>query len=483
MSNVQKTKSGGGGGSGSNDLPRAKSSGAAPDVQRKKSGGAGGGSGSASNSGKASASRTPVDKEKSMGQRAKSGDSKGMSQRSKSSGVQGSSSRSGGAANGPPRASPGSNPAFNALKESQNPLSTSQNVFQGAMILPEDVIEDEELVRLHPVERGDRSVPEGSQHQTPSRGNTMGGRSGSGNSEKKGLFFRGKSKKATIDDTIENLTSDNYFLNTGDDARGSGMGGRAKSMKRSLVLKQPVMIAAPYGKLWSLDVLALYHNAIKKELIDMYSMVENMLKFQMNLGYSDIERFYNWWEVFEGFLVDYFEIEEQVLFPYIETKFQLERTKLSKAERNLIKGRLTQAMNQIDDMEDTFMNRPPGEVLPRFVDFLDAFAPRLLGYFHIENTVIPNALQKYFEPEDRARIQALVFDFLKTREFGNETLVLQSRWLTENHLKTWKQETLRGTSRVAYPMWRAKLEKVHGAVVREFKQISLEEELHALGDT
>mmetsp|Transcript_15436 Transcript_15436/g.41434 ORF Transcript_15436/g.41434 Transcript_15436/m.41434 type:complete len:392 (-) Transcript_15436:505-1680(-) len=281
-----------------------------------------------------------------------------------------------------------------------------------------------------------------------------------------------------MEKVINDITGDNYFLGTGE--HGSKKMAASKSYKKTVVIKMPVVIASPYGKLWSVDVIALYHNALKKELQDMYGIVEAMYKFQINLGFEDIERFYTWWEVFEGFIIDYFDIEEHVLFPYISERVPLGNTKLSKTERTTLKGRMTRTLREIDDMEDSFMNRPPGEMLPRFVEFLDQFSPRLLGYFHLEETIVPNVLQRNFEVQDRGRIQSRVFDFLKNRKYASETLVLQSRWLNAEHLKIWKAETLKGTARVSYNMWRMKLEKTHQMIVHEFKQRAVEDELEAL---
>mmetsp|Transcript_339 Transcript_339/g.624 ORF Transcript_339/g.624 Transcript_339/m.624 type:complete len:373 (-) Transcript_339:1983-3101(-) len=288
----------------------------------------------------------------------------------------------------------------------------------------------------------------------------------------------GVKKERGVDATIANITGDNYFLGTGDSAlqRKKSL---LKSQKRQIVIKMPVIIASPYGKLWAVDILALYHNAVKKELQDMYHMVEAMHKFQMSLGMEDIERFYSWWEVFEGFVIDYFDIEENVVFPYLAQRVNLNSTKLNDAERKMTKGKLTRVLKNIDDMEDRFHNRPPGEMLKSFVAFLDEFSPRLLGYFQLEERIVPKLFQSNFEESDRGVIQARVYDFLKNRQYMNETLVLQSRWLPAIHLKVWKIETLKGTSKVAYNVWRAKLERTHCILVNEFKQrvvaIELEE--------
>jgi len=282
-----------------------------------------------------------------------------------------------------------------------------------------------------------------------------------------------------MEKVINEITGDNYFLGTGEHGAQKKM-AKSKSFKKTVVIKMPVLIPAPYGKLWSVDVFALYHNALKKELQDMYSIVESMYKFQINLGFEDIERFYSWWEVFEGFIIDFFDIEEHVIYPYISERAPLGQTKVSKTERSLLKGRMSRVLREIDEMEDSFMNRPPGEMLPRFVEFLDNFSPKLLGYFHLEETIMPNLLQKHFQPDDRARIQSRVYDFLKNRKYASETLVLQSRWLNAEHLKAWKAETLKGTARVSYNMWRMKLEKSHQMIVTEFKQRAVEDELEAL---
>ncbi|KAA8499545.1 hypothetical protein FVE85_7130 [Porphyridium purpureum] len=290
---------------------------------------------------------------------------------------------------------------------------------------------------------------------------------------------KGKAPSA-IDKAVDKITGGNYFLGTGDLQSNNK---RREKFRKTVIVKMPVVIATPYGKLWSMDVLAVYHNAIKKEVMDMYNMVECMLRFQMSLGYDDVTRFFEWWDVFESFLMDYFELEEKVIFPYIAEKFDFADTKLSRQERMLTKARITQFLAQIDDMEDIFINRPPGECLPRFVEFLDKFTPRLLGYFNTQETIVPRTLQKFFQPDDKVIIQQTCVDWLKKTKDATdfaENMVVQSRWMPEAQLQLWKRDSLRGMQRVAYPAWRGRVEAYHFVIPAEFGHRVLEDELEAL---
>lgn len=80
----------------------------------------------------------------------------------------------------------------------------------------------------------------------------------------------------------------------------------------NVTLTEPPLYFTPVGKRWSLDILAVANNSVRRELSDMYYIVQSMLKRRMDLNHDDIDDLYVWFEVFHFFVQGIFELQEQV---------------------------------------------------------------------------------------------------------------------------------------------------------------------------
>mmetsp|Transcript_3034 Transcript_3034/g.5366 ORF Transcript_3034/g.5366 Transcript_3034/m.5366 type:complete len:911 (-) Transcript_3034:1001-3733(-) len=278
-------------------------------------------------------------------------------------------------------------------------------------------------------------------------------------------FVTDPEKKAGVERNVDQMVAaiqgNNFYLGTG--------GGGARLNMRCIVT-EPVLVPAPYGEKWSMDIFALPHNAIKRELVDLYRILMSLQKRMIDLRHSEIDDFYNWWEVFEAFVLDYFEIEERVIFHWIESRIPLGQTRFSKTQRMVFKGRLSRLMHDIDDCEYKFTNLPAGEVLPRLLSCLDRFTPRLLEYFGEQERRLPRAIERKFTAEDKRWADEKMMAFMMDAKYTNELVVLLTRWLNQDQLKDWKRANLKGTARLSYSVWRNQFNKNHIAIVDEMKQ-------------
>eukprot|EP00183_Erythrolobus_madagascarensis_P001577 CAMPEP_0185851674 /NCGR_PEP_ID=MMETSP1354-20130828/10969_1 /TAXON_ID=708628 /ORGANISM="Erythrolobus madagascarensis, Strain CCMP3276" /LENGTH=881 /DNA_ID=CAMNT_0028552709 /DNA_START=27 /DNA_END=2672 /DNA_ORIENTATION=+ len=273
------------------------------------------------------------------------------------------------------------------------------------------------------------------------------------------------SRRRNVDQVIADMQPNNYFL---------GTGNMGVSLTSKYVLKEPVLIPVPYGEKWSMDIFALPHNAIKRELVDLYKILGSLQKRMMDLRHTEIDDFYNWWEVFEAFVLDFFEMEEGIIFPWIESRIPLGKSNFSQTQRSIVKGRLSRLMHEIDDCEYKFTNLPAGEVLPRLLECLDRFTPKLLEYFGEQERRLPRAIEVKFEAVDKRWVDENCLAFMMNAKYTNELVTIMTRWLNENQLREWKRNNLKGTARLSYSMWRNQLNKNHISIVTDMKQRQLE---------
>ncbi|KAA8490516.1 hypothetical protein FVE85_5041 [Porphyridium purpureum] len=105
------------------------------------------------------------------------------------------------------------------------------------------------------------------------------------------------------------------------------------------ILKDRRQFSAPslqfdsWNASWVVDIFALHHNALRREIVDMYDMLASMMRRRKTLRPAvDVAFFYAWFKELSWFLIEYFELEEQVLFPWVESRCLL-MTRLCRAFR------------------------------------------------------------------------------------------------------------------------------------------------------
>ncbi|GAB0495378.1 hypothetical protein MMPV_006678 [Pyropia vietnamensis] len=104
------------------------------------------------------------------------------------------------------------------------------------------------------------------------------------------------------------------------------------------VFRMPTIVAAPYGTTdgasWSTDVLALFHNALKKELSGLYILVVSLQCRAMDLGKPDWRGLADWVATSSAFVADLLAGEEVLLFAWLQRKYKLD-------DRSPLAGRAT----------------------------------------------------------------------------------------------------------------------------------------------
>eukprot|EP00183_Erythrolobus_madagascarensis_P003031 CAMPEP_0185851632 /NCGR_PEP_ID=MMETSP1354-20130828/10711_1 /TAXON_ID=708628 /ORGANISM="Erythrolobus madagascarensis, Strain CCMP3276" /LENGTH=774 /DNA_ID=CAMNT_0028552661 /DNA_START=333 /DNA_END=2657 /DNA_ORIENTATION=+ len=121
---------------------------------------------------------------------------------------------------------------------------------------------------------------------------------------------------------------------------------------------------ASFGESWAVDVFSLPHNAIRRDLIDLYDMLESMYMRKRVLDVPlEIAMVFEWLRTFRSFLLRYFECEEQVLFPWIESRC-IVMADMSRAVRLGTKSLLTGMLNALFRLESILSNAAAPDVVP-----------------------------------------------------------------------------------------------------------------------
>jgi len=242
-----------------------------------------------------------------------------------------------------------------------------------------------------------------------------------------------------------------------------------------VTLTEPPLYFTPVGKRWSVDVLAVSNNSVRAELNDMYYIVQSMLKRRFDLSHDDIDDFYIWFEVFNFFLQGIFELQEQAIFQLVDKRIKLQST-LSPEGRKDFRNSITYELRKIDEYQPRFQTRPPGEVLPQLVGFVDEVVPRILRYYRVMEKHVPPLLEEKFTIEDKAIFDNLTMRLIAGQQDPHWFFILYQRGEPRKKVRKDMRLTffrlrnilVRLAWKRSYIRMKARVKDVHFDIVKEF---------------
>ncbi|KAK1867101.1 hypothetical protein I4F81_009610 [Pyropia yezoensis] len=203
-------------------------------------------------------------------------------------------------------------------------------------------------------------------------------------------------------------------------------------MRAGAALRQPVLYLSAYGGRWASDVLTGLHNAVRRELLDMYACTASMQERGLNLTLAEVDEFAAWWALFRAFVADYF----------------------------------------IDNIFTVFRATPSGEVLPLLFRTLDQFSPRLIAYFARAERILPKLIGRAHTPAAAAAVSVATVDWIREEgASGWDGVVMCGRWMEARPLAAaWAAAHIRWGHRLGYARAKRRFEAGHAAIAEGFHQ-------------
>lgn len=223
---------------------------------------------------------------------------------------------------------------------------------------------------------------------------------------------------------------------------------------------------------WASDVFVLPHNAIRWEIMDLYTIISSIQRRWSSLTMVDVWELSEYWEVFEVFVAQYFEIEDQIVFPFMlnmagESSDLKRYHKVVKYNRD----RLESMLLDVGETLELFNSVPAGEVLPKVYSQLSEYLPKLLDYMEQQENVLPSVFERYCEPEDRALLNRAGANFIVRAANGRDGIAILTRWIEDSMvLQIWKNENLSTRAQSSHKRWITSLEATHVDIARRFQR-------------
>lgn len=237
------------------------------------------------------------------------------------------------------------------------------------------------------------------------------------------------------------------------------------------------------------DFVAMVNNSVRLEVRDLYRILQSCEARKLHLGPSDMELLFAWFEEFEILCVDLFEMEEDLLFAFIERNDHLSRYDrvwsgegdklkgaLCEAKRTLAKGTITAAFSKFNDLEDEFCGRPVAQVFPSLAPVAEELANAVLSFVALKDQELPPALQTRFSEKEIRAQEKKYWAEAKVMEHSDVILSLATRSMTPDERARWKSRA--SPSRAAILGLRtsgaelyARFERCHLAFVTESEEL------------
>lgn len=263
------------------------------------------------------------------------------------------------------------------------------------------------------------------------------------------------------------------------DGGGGGGGGETDILRTALPrvnvdLKPDVVFRkvslAPYGTNWASDVVVFLHNAVRREFMDLYALLDLMQRKRRTLTHDLVDVFFEWWTDFETFCVATVNAETEVIFPPLMKRTPLTAPALRDSARMLANGKFVVGLRKVTDFRPNFTpHLPAGEVLPRLISLVSELS-FIHDYYASQEAALPPVIAAHFRKRNKASWEKALTDHMRYADSYDMNLVLLTRWLRPSADTKWRLRNLKPSEHLAFGGWRREAERNHLQIVDYFTQ-------------
>jgi hypothetical protein len=237
----------------------------------------------------------------------------------------------------------------------------------------------------------------------------------------------------------------------------------------------PTITLAPWGGNWSKDIVSLMHNAIMREISDLFDLASTMQRRKFSLTQHHVKMFYKWFDEFHSFAETCLSVESTFLVPWItkNEKFKLGGV-VRESQRMVHCGSFRHSLSRIADYRYKFNpSLPVGERLDGLLVLVSNLAA-VPEYYAAAHTIVPCFIELHhrWTPWTKIAVHRKIVLKIRLSEDFRRNLVLLTRWMGENDSKHWCKGMLRRPAdMVLYGRWRQDILHGHCALAKSFDSV------------
>lgn len=196
----------------------------------------------------------------------------------------------------------------------------------------------------------------------------------------------------------------------------------------------------PLGTTWAVDLFVRPHNGVRRELIDLYNIVDSLQRQVQELRSQDLKLFFVWWKVFAAYLEVTFELTETVLVPWA-LNGATAPDGLSDSIRTAGRENLDMMLQAFKVIQEQLPRRPPDESLAKIIKGLVHIHP-LFDFIEAVESVLPEVADGNHDEKQGRRMEKKVAQhYVKHGDKDMKSVHLQilARGMTEEVQSAWKR--------------------------------------------
>lgn len=228
----------------------------------------------------------------------------------------------------------------------------------------------------------------------------------------------------------------------------------------------PLILPSAYGEFGPVfDVFALFQNAVKKQILVAYNMLEVLLRSKYEVTHNDTESFFHWFETFEEVVLVLFDVEETHVFPFLLEQGVEIPESLGIDERTTIYTMIETSLNLVSGKRDMVRMLPPGECIPQISNLLTDFLHLIVQYYDTQSKILPRLIcTANIDGDAEIMIRSRFISALRAKNNYSTSLPFVAHWLTGQQLRVWKANYLGPVLSARFEQWARKFDATHGAI-------------------
>jgi hypothetical protein len=238
----------------------------------------------------------------------------------------------------------------------------------------------------------------------------------------------------------------------------------------------PVLCMCDYGSgNYASDLWVLPHNALRRELFDLYEMIGVIRLRYLTLTWGDVYDLRRWWRLFSFFWRQYLAIEDGALTPLVASLLQVDgrREQLRKKIVALEEVRewICCKFEEVDSYMEEFEALPRSKALSLLCMTTDALGFKMLSYFNGQERLLPILVESYHEESVKLRTELQMLNIARGTSFREESFVHLIRWMEAGKPREkWLASHLWWSERSTLGRMYKRYADTHGDAVDRFRQ-------------
>lgn len=261
---------------------------------------------------------------------------------------------------------------------------------------------------------------------------------------------------------------------------------RAKVVMQSSPRMPAVGFYGPrYGEKWHVDLVALTHNAVRRQLFDAFTIANALGNVALDVSQPDLDRVYAWLGTLYQFVEVVFRVEDLFMYPLVDSNIKKVESSTGGpvyfTELLSVRGRKN-AKEMVLDLLDTARKTKDvskGETMAKIHALryaLDQFGANILDYFAAVEKFVPKLFKKTLRngPKEKLRTEKKLFEHMLAQTHGAmlASLLLQCVENKTKRAEFVKRNIRKERDRVSFREHVKNVESTHMVLARAFDDVA-----------